>query len=353
MKILFVHIPKAAGSSVNKFVMNFFDTGRAMTHLESEADWRDENKRNAILNNNDYISGHLPLREFIKRIQSNEFKIFSIIRDPRTHIVSHLSWIRRLADPEHKDSFSKHPKYIQKLAKKLSTINLGSSNELHYFVESLSSEEFALLDNSQVRYLRMTPNLGSVNEFDLLSSVISTYKIDYIGRMEDMSSCFKSLQTLLGRQVFDFDVHINVSNETYGLNPNDSDQIKALWSLIKYDMKLYDNARFYLPSEINMSPVKLNCNHDFSCFIDVATTNVIAGWINDNFLDTPVSFDILINDNIVAHSIANLYRPDLNKIFKKNCAFHFIFPAYLKVKVGDRVAINVLGAYELNSTFII
>ncbi|NDC39381.1 MAG: hypothetical protein EBZ48_15295 [Proteobacteria bacterium] len=63
-KILFVHIPKAGGSSVNKIFTDFFSENLTAVHLESNEIWSNRVDRIALVERCKYISGHLVLEDF-------------------------------------------------------------------------------------------------------------------------------------------------------------------------------------------------------------------------------------------------------------------------------------------------
>ena len=76
-----------------------------------------------------------------------------MLRDPIDQLISHIAWVRRLAEPDEKERFYQHDTEIQDIATSLAKVDLESPVHLAKWVSELSREAQSLFDNCQVRYL--------------------------------------------------------------------------------------------------------------------------------------------------------------------------------------------------------
>ena len=87
-----VHIPKTAGSSVNEAMkLSGLD---CWPHLEGVK--HDASQLNRIVNTADFISGHIPFREFRSIVSfhtSRKVVFHSFIREPTKQVSSHYNWL--------------------------------------------------------------------------------------------------------------------------------------------------------------------------------------------------------------------------------------------------------------------
>lgn len=242
-KIVFIHVPKAAGSSVNHLFENTYGENVCLTHLESNQEWSKQEVKNKLLSEYTYFSGHLPFEIFFNQLNFNDYYSFTFLRNPNTHVISHLSWIRRLADPSEKNRFDAHPLYIQKLAMKMLEIDFTLENDIKTFVNELEESEFNLLDNVQTRYLRK--NSGIVTDLDLKDAIDTLYKFNNIGIMEYSNESFNRICKDLSLKPIEDVPHENKLKERYGLSANNETLMSILHPLIKYDLELYNIALKY------------------------------------------------------------------------------------------------------------
>lgn len=336
-KYLFIHIAKTAGSSVNTFFENFFGKDRCATHLESNPGWRDKEKRAAIIETNRFLSGHIVYGEFAQRLDLKNYYVFAFLRDPKAHVISHLAWIRKLAEPSEKIRFLRHPKYIQDLALKMKQTDLHSPSQARAFVDGLTTQERALLDNPQVRYLRR--NLGGlVVQLDVSSALHTAMHLDFIGFVEDFQNGLASLARSLG---VSHEIRVpveNVMRTKFGMSVDNKELIGAFNDLIQYDLQLYESARSgqftFSDREKQAAPFP-----NIFGYLDRAQGTTVSGWARDLDGDELVMVDVLINEKRVATLLADRERSDLREKFNKNCAFFYRLPNETPLVKGDMVRV--------------
>lgn len=336
-KYLFIHIAKTAGSSVNTFFENFFGKDRCATHLESNPGWRDTEKRAAIVDTSQFLSGHIVYGEFAQKLDLKDYFVFAFLRDPKAHVVSHLAWIRKLAEPSETIRFLRHPKYIQDLALKMKQMDLHAPSQARAFVDGLTAQERALLDNPQVRYLRRNMG-GLVNQNDVTSALHTATHLDFLGFVEDFQNGIATIARSLG-VYHEIRVPVeNVMGTKFGMSAQNEELISAFNDLIQYDLQLYESVRSgqWTFSETEKQPLPPT---DVFGYLDRAQGNVVSGWARNFDNDEYVVIDVLINEKRVTTLLANRERSDLKEKFNKNCAFFYRLPNEVPLAKGDVVRV--------------
>ncbi len=233
--LLYVHIAKTAGSTVNKVFNEWFGSDNSLVHAESQNNWKDRVKNKTI----QFLSGHLPYQEFIKTEDLNSYKKAITFREPYSHVISHLSWIRALSLSENKVSYDAHPEYIQVLSDKLASYDLSSPEQLTELIKSFNLLEHSLLDNTQTRYIRADITKAAVDEVDFISAKDNLKFFDFIGVDNDISGFLARVATEYEVQYIKDDRRENVLDIKFGLDINNSEITAALLPLVQFDLKLY------------------------------------------------------------------------------------------------------------------
>jgi hypothetical protein len=147
-RLLFMHIPKAAGSTVNRFLASHYPDSHHAVHIESNPDWQSDLDRIRTLN---FISGHVPLPVLARNLNLNEYFKVTVVREPFAQLVSHLAWVRRLSDPGEEQRLSRHPRYIQEFARKLKMTDLSQPAAISALIARFEDIERRLVENCHVR----------------------------------------------------------------------------------------------------------------------------------------------------------------------------------------------------------
>ena len=235
-KILFMHIAKAAGSTVNTFFTNHYSETQYAIHLESNEKWQSNPDE---LKNLSFLSGHLSLPVLGKKLDLEDYYKVTVIREPYAQLCSHLAWIKRLAMPGEEKRFKQHPEYIQILARKLAATEFTASEELKSLLGSLTEREARLIENCQTRYFTFVPPGRSVDETDTRKAILATATFNKIGITEFMGSFMKEVASDMSWPEPDDRTHQNITQDFYGLDLSDSEIREVLLPLVQYDIELY------------------------------------------------------------------------------------------------------------------
>ncbi len=342
MKFLFIHIAKTAGTSINSLFQDTFGDDHCLVHVESDPRWSDAAERIEAVCDKKFVSGHRTLADFKQKLAISDYVSFTFLRQPSAHLISHLVWIRRLAEEGERQRFLDHPEYIQRLAIKLWETDFSSRASVRSFAESLEAPEIALLDNPQVRYLR-TSGAGLVCNEDVVNAKQNLYALDFFGLVESFDADFQRLCAL---SHLDFPSNVPRENArrdgVEGLTEDNDVVMDELRSLIRFDIELYQAALAY---KKRADQQLANASHDeVVARIDQCTSDKVFGWARIGMTREIVSLDVFVDGMFVAAIQSNKYRPDLNEKFGIDCAFVFEFSEPLQD--GATVSIRLSNTYK-------
>ncbi len=173
--IVFVHIPKTAGSTVNAVLKRHFDHG--FEHCEGIIERRAQLKR--VAEKVDWISGHVPfhlMRGRLQQVTDRPLRFFSIMREPVSHVCSHYNWLLEI----HRKGgrfYDNHPPYIQSISKRLR--------------DSDNSDPSAVIQNllaDRGLFLNIQSSMILGKNFDWNSGRLLTHlrKYEFIGTPKDL-----------------------------------------------------------------------------------------------------------------------------------------------------------------------
>lgn len=91
---------------------------------------------------------------------------------------------------------------------------------------------------------------------------------------------------------------------------------------------------------------RLDADGQWFGYIDIAETDIIAGWALSTTDHNAVEIELLINGSRAQTILANLPRPDVqlsNSRFHRNCGFVFEFPEQRRLNNGDQIEVRIAG----------
>lgn len=235
--VFFLHIPKTGGQFINNLLKNLVPDDQHLEHLQNYVHLEDKSfleKR--------FLSGHIPLKRFHKIVHDSKVRlIFTIIREPYNHLISHISWVRNLT--QNSKRFNAHPKIVQDLAIKLEQINFENAPEVEEFVNQIDGYALAAFDNRQIRYFVDPPDTEWTNSNQKSEAIEMAKELSYVGLFEEFENSIIEILKKLDVSVdFSFNMkRVNSKNNKVIQNINDKPKIKKILSpLVCYDLELYE-----------------------------------------------------------------------------------------------------------------
>jgi hypothetical protein len=235
-RLVFMHIPKAAGSTLNHWLASHYRKSRYEVHIESQGRWRSDPKQYREL---DFVSGHVPVGRLGRHFDLEQDYLVTVVREPFAQLASHLAWIRRLSDAGEEHRFAAHPAFAQGLSRKLLKIELSDAEALDSLVGQLEQSEIRLLDNCQVRYFCNLPPEERVTAEHLQKAIENFRLFDRIGVADRLSDFMNDVARDMHWRIPKKVLRQNVSASYYGLNIGDPATRRALEPLVHFDLQLY------------------------------------------------------------------------------------------------------------------
>lgn len=237
-KILFLHIPKTAGTSVNLMLSKGFQTNRIKLHAESE---RSSRYKDINWQNFDFISGHLLLRELTTLIpaHNNVLKI-TILRNPIQQLLSHINWVKYISNDTNSKFFKNHPDDIKDFSLKLREINFNKANEVIFFLENMPDIGHRLFNNCQTRYLMDKASIR-ISAADAQKAIDSLSFFDYVGTLENLENFIQKIYFEMNWSVKTKVIKSNALKNKYKVNIDSKKIEEALYPLYCADQILYEH----------------------------------------------------------------------------------------------------------------
>lgn len=178
-KIYFIHIPKTAGSSINKIFKTCALGDRYIEHLESEPE-----KFKAMIKSEGpyFLSGHVTFDASYDLVKRGDVFSFTIVREPNEQLLSHLNWVKYVGSPYYPFP-SAIPETIMNLAKNLYETPLSDIDRIAELVDT--EEGRRLFDNLQTRYMT-DGQMELVDSSHLSSAISNSRKLDLAFALEDI-----------------------------------------------------------------------------------------------------------------------------------------------------------------------
>lgn len=236
--LVFMHIPKTAGTSFNAYARQFFPAGKSITHIEEIPEDQAD-----FIRTHKYIAGHLPLGTLTRLCPPEHCTYYTLLRDPVKHLHSHLNWVKGVGADPTSVFYKRHSRVIQDLATRLNReLNRKTGNiqdTLHAFVQHLNGFERDFFDNIQTRYfLDYRPERVTSEDIRAAKKNCSVFR--RIGTTETYKQFTEQFCCENGLNYVEQKRPLNRSKQKSLYDPASPDIKEILFPLVKYDMELYD-----------------------------------------------------------------------------------------------------------------
>lgn len=241
-RTFYMHVAKTAGSSVNDFFGDRLGAAACAFHIESDQRWRSE-RGIAELAKLPFVSGHIRLAEFCRRLPHSEYLLVATVREPVSQLISHLAWIRALAEPGSEWRLAAHSPHVQRLASLLWSLPIETPDGIRALIERMKPHDRVLLDNCQTRYFMAGSGGDGVVQADLESAIEGSAEFALIGNSDDLggflAGCCRRLA--LAPPSGDLAPRSNVARSRYGMSAESVDWVEAVDPLIRFDRALFEH----------------------------------------------------------------------------------------------------------------
>lgn len=333
-KLFYIHTPKTAGSSVNEYFTNIFPN--SICHIEGKL----KLENGLDLDEYDFASGHIGYTHAHKILDDKWLKLVTF-REPYSFVISHLCWIRLLADPGQEERFNNHPEIFQRIAKKMASLDLSKADSIKLFIEWLDSVGCDYLHNTQTFYLDYAKTIEGAKA--------ALEKIEFVGTLEKIDKFLELINYELSLDVkFERAPRKNVNKQKYGLDINNPEHKKALLPLIDKDIEIYKIVSDIQDRSLSRYELPSKETGEIRGWIDHVSEDSIRGW--GMYVDSSahLSLGLYLNEKLIAETSARQYRAGVRK--KKIhstgfCGFSF---SLSEVKISDGVRISVRDLHTGN-----
>lgn len=302
MKLLYFHVPKTAGSSINDFFADHIKSYHF--HIESV-----EKKDNDFFKKYDFVSGHVSYTDMNRLVDLKQWITFATFREPFHYVVSHLKWVRKLADPGEEERLRAHPDIFQKIALKMTEFDFSSPHEIKKFIEWLESIAFYYFHNTQMYYMNEVNYENSLTKTQLDIALNNMRNIDFIGVQEDMDSFINMISYEFGWPSEKKPPYVNRNENNYGFDTSCEETKKALYPLYEKDLIIYKEAKKLFGEQRILYQDKQNMS--IRGFVDGYNQNIVSGWVRFQESLKKVELVLKLNDQIIGKTTANIFRQDL------------------------------------------
>ncbi len=254
--IILLHIPKTAGTSIEKTIIGWVGLDSVATHIEL-LNRDDRNK----MDTKRFISGHLFFNEIQQLPFRRNLKLAISVREPYARLASALRMLDRFSLPGNELQCANMPKFVQEASAILSQVDFERPEQLAAYFESMNAWARLSFDNCQTRFLLSAPTvdwdgpledsknelIGAVSDNDLQVACANLSSVDFIFVTEHLGESLARIAPEFNQQMTSSDIHANTADspEWKVARPLDytNPRIRAIMApLVNQDLKLYERA---------------------------------------------------------------------------------------------------------------
>ena len=243
--LLFMHIPKTAGTSFNTEVFTLLPKNKIATHIELD----DRERYGLLARKKRFLSGHLRFGIFKEFFCHGDFQLYTIVREPYAHLHSHLKWMIKTAEENSDNYFKYSNRVIYELGIKLAQIDFGAPEQMSQFVENLSEVEAHFFDNMQTRYF-CSQEIDRVSDIDFEQALNNIKSFNLIGTTEKYELFLNQFVKLHKLKKTETSRQLNRSKSEPLYDTAAPDVREILQPLVGYDLRLYNHINKTIPDQL-------------------------------------------------------------------------------------------------------
>ena len=237
-RVLHMHIPKTAGTSLNAYLQTQFPAEAAVMHVESRILGFSPGEVEGLGDHRLY-SAHLKWNTLADFFDLTQFFTVTVLRDPVRQTLSHLAWVKRLGAPDQKREFAAAPEYVRRIAERINTLSFVD------FVDSMGRHEINFFDNCQTRYLLPFHGEVRLEERHMPQALANLDRIDLVGLTEQFEAFLGLLAQQMNWQPPPDEVRLHRSDPRHilAIGEQDAEAQARMDRLTYFDRQLYQHAK--------------------------------------------------------------------------------------------------------------
>ena len=251
-RVLFMHIPKTAGTSLNAYLFAHFKPSRVALHIEYRK--LDREWESSDFENKELITGHLKYDQFHALFDLKHFFFITVLRDPRKQVMSQLAWHQRLLEPEHAEQLQSLRPVLADMVRRLADRGLVE------FLCTLKDEERLLFDNACARRLATVSSGARLDSSTIIHALERLASFDLVGITERMEESLWLLAFYMGWEPVRNPPRLNVAKSDHyaAIDSADEELNRAIDDVTAADVSLYRHANLMLDQQVE-NMIRLLC----------------------------------------------------------------------------------------------
>jgi hypothetical protein len=234
-RLIYMHIPKTAGTSLNEHFGSYFTPEGTLFHAESHREQLDDRIGSLRL-----VSGHLRLIDWKRAVgPASDWITSTVVREPYAQLLSHLRWVKKVAEDTDSVFFRQHTERIQEMSLRMQEFDLTDAGRLVAFLQLEEREIISLFDNCQTRYFLPKWQIERLSDSDAESAYAAMDWFDHIGTTDDLESFAGDVGDALGGRTEVPVGLLNVQGGTAQFIADNQQLLEALKPWVRYDLELH------------------------------------------------------------------------------------------------------------------